>query len=745
MNLFFKDESVEWIQQNEISQRSEMIKKYRTFLFVTLMATALLVLVLAMYGGQLTFGFASILAGLIITLSLLAASDSSFGRRMTEAGIQGEAMETDGVPSDMEFSHRIAPELLAMLSHELRTPMNVLLGVADLMRLTDLTHKQLGYLRAIQGSGDSLLILLENFLDFSEFKSDGIKLDEQEFDVVELLERVFCAMDYQAYSRGVELMVDAPVESSLMVLGDPHRVRQVLVNLIGNRISNGEGEIVVQVTIAVEAGNTMRLHVSVINRNDSAFDDLAERLSNPAEFLDLETDDMRQGSKIGLAVCKRLIEKMGGQIGVVSTDNNVTRAWVSIPLLRSEPQPGTQATEPDVLKGLSAIVVSGNPILDRIICRYLEAWGMFCVVAADILFASTLIRNDHDSKFSVAIIDANLIETNGPLITSQIQETAVLADLPLVMLTTIGEAFKADSISISDNIRFVTKPLLPGAFRYNLLKVIDSATVRMENQRVPEHLRILIAEDNTANSHLLIAMLRSLGCDPDYVEDGRAALEILARNPYDLVLMDFEMPGLDGDQVTEELRTNSELYASQPVVIAVTATNSVEHRRRCLESGMNGFIAKPIRLEELKKGLRQWLRPDNIHQLSNAKDVEQLTAVADEFEFKILEQLYNRIGQGNAEILNDYIDLFLSDSLRRLEDLHVALLAEDTKVLSRQSHALKGACLEIGHLRMSRYCNDLREAGEQGKLDDASLILDILDEEFEKLRTVLEARKVKGN
>jgi CheY-like chemotaxis protein len=208
--------------------------------------------------------------------------------------------------------------------------------------------------------------------------------------------------------------------------------------------------------------------------------------------------------------------------------------------------------------------------------------------------------------------------------------------------------------------------------------------------------------------------------------------------------MDCEMPGLCGDEVTRELRTNGELYASQPVIIAVTATNSAEHRRRCLESGMNGFIAKPIRLEELKKGLEQWPLWGGERQITGVDGIGQLTAETGELESSVLEHLYSRIGRDDADKLNTYIDLFLSDSAKRIQDLHEALLADDTRILSRQSHALKGACFEIGHRRMGQYCDDLRAVSEQGKLDDASPIVDVLDEEFGHLRRILEAEKGKN-
>jgi signal transduction histidine kinase/CheY-like chemotaxis protein len=722
-----------------------MPKKIRILSLVTLIATALLILVWTLYDRQLTLGVAGTLAGLFVALSLLATSNESSAKREPESGNHNDSTKTEAAPPDEDASRRNLPDFLAMLSHELRTPMNVLLGVADLMRETDLTPKQQGFLRAIQASGDSLLTLLENFLGYSELDSNGFKLQEQEFDVVELLERVLRTMCYQAYAQGLELTIDAPVEWSLRATGDPHRLRQLLGNLIGNRIKSGTtGEVLVQVSVDVETVTRMTLHTSVTNQNGSAAKELEESLSGHGKMLPLETEDMRLGRKLGLATCKKLVEKMGGQIGVASGESGGTRVWVSVPLEKKKPQLDAQVIAQEELQGKSAIVYSGDPRLDRIIRRHLETWGMHSIVAADTSSTLSLLHNGNEGEYDIAIIDANLVGTHSLSIISQTREKPTIADLPLLLLATIGDTLHVNSVSSRDNVRFLTKPVLPGEFRQQLLALVGPEAVGVVSEAVPGHLRILIAEDNMASGHMLITMLRSLGCNPDYVENGHAALEILARKPYDLVLMDCEMPGLCGDEVTTELRTNRDLYASQPVIIAVTATNSAEHRQRCLDSGMNGFIAKPIRLEELKKGLGQWPLYENLKQAPDVDNAGQLTASSEELKSRVLEQLYSRIDRDNTKILNTYIDLFLSDTARRIEDLHGALSVNDSDMLSRQSHALKGACYEIGHLRMGEYCDDLRAASEQGKLDAVPPIVEVLDKEFGHLRRILEAEKGKA-
>jgi CheY-like chemotaxis protein len=290
---------------------------------------------------------------------------------------------------------------------------------------------------------------------------------------------------------------------------------------------------------------------------------------------------------------------------------------------------------------------------------------------------------------------------------------------------------------------------LPSELRHNLLRAtgadaefaVDKIVTEGETEIVsPHQLRVLVAEDNTVNSRILLVMLRTLGCFPDLVEDGPAALQALAREAYDLVLMDCQMPGLDGDQVTKELRANPDQYRSQPVVVAVTADNSDKHRRRCLASGMDGFIAKPIRLEKLVSGLEQWPLLLGTWRTSNT-DEDAAAAGVEDLRAQLHRQLVDRAGGSGGEFVHDYIDLFLTDTASRLEKMRTALAAKNTDKLSRESHALKGTCLEFGVVRMGQYCDSLRAASSQGKLDEASRILAMLDNEYARVCPVFEAEK----
>jgi hypothetical protein len=400
------------------------------------------------------------------------------------------------------------------------------------------------------------------------------------------------------------------------------------------------------------------------------------------------------------------------------------------------------------MEGERALVVDSNPLTAGILCRYLRSWGLNCAVVSDATAALVQLEAGAGTNYSVVIIDKDLVDNDGLLLARQLRARRATADLPIVLMTSIARPLEVGEISLVGNIRCVNKPVLPSELRHNLLRATgadaefaaDKIVTEAETELVsPHQLRVLVAEDNTVNSRILLVMLRTLGCFPDLVEDGPAALQALEREAYDLVLMDCQMPGLDGDQVTKELRANPDRYRSQPVVIAVTADNSDKHRRRCLESGMDGFIAKPIRLEKLVNGLEQWPLLLGTWRASNAD--EDAAAGVEDLRAQLHRQLVDRAGASGAEFVRDYIDLFLTDTASRLEKLRKALAAKNTNELSRESHALKGTCLEFGVVRMGQYCDSLRTASSQGKLEEASRILAMLDNEYARVCPVFEAEK----
>lgn len=664
-------------------------------------------------------------------------------------GSKGKGPTVDAVTT--EAASRLKSEILATMSHEIRTPMNAVLGMTDLLRLTNLTRKQLGYLDTIQSSGDMLLSLLDNTLDYARLEAGGIELQRQEFDVSEVLERVLQIMGYQAYLKGLELIVDFAVASPFRIVSDIDRLRQVLVNLVSNAVRYSEkGVIVIRVVSEDREDSRINLTFSVTDQGVGMSKELQEALSSPLESFDILPHNTQHGSGLGLTICKSLVQHMGGEIRASSVSGEGSSVWFSIPVETVAHEPGGGGSDLAVLENERALVINSNMLTAEIICRYFEDWGLDFALANDVASALSML-DTNSGEFSLAIIDKDLLDDDGLLLARQIRARRATENLPIILLTSIARPLEVGEISLVGNIRCVNKPVLPSELRHELLRLTradtefaaESIVAEMESEIAitpNRQLRVLIAEDNMVNSRMLLAMLCSLDCYPDIVENGHAALKALAREAYDLVLMDCQMPGLDGDQVTKELRTNPRLYRSQPVVIAVTADNSDKHRRRCLDSGMDGFIAKPIRLQKLASGLEQWPLLLGTRQASGADDA---VAASDDEDLRsrVRSQLNDRKGTSGAEFAHNYIDLFLTDTASRLDKMRKALSARNANELSRQSHALKGSCLEFGVVRMGQYCDSLRKASEADNLEEATRVLAMLDNEYARVRPVFEAEK----
>jgi CheY-like chemotaxis protein len=348
---------------------------------------------------------------------------------------------------------------------------------------------------------------------------------------------------------------------------------------------------------------------------------------------------------------------------------------------------------------------------------------------------------DDEKPFNFVVVDVDMPRTGGILLSRQIRAESGFAELPIVLLTSIANPLEVGEISGLSRVLCINKPVLLSDLHSALLEFAGSDGSRAPasasrlslsgSARDAKALRILVAEDNQVNNQLLVEMLRSLNYRPDSVADGPSVLTRLAERPYDLILMDCQMTGMDGEVVTREIRSNPRRYRMQPIIIAVTANASPDHRRRCLRAGMNDLIAKPIRLEKLADGLRNtWpaLRQDRDRDGSSVGR-------------QVRTQVKDRVGKTGEIFLDNYIDLFVKDAVLRLNKLTNALQNNDRETLARECHALKGACLELGITKLGNCCDVLRDAARHAEPGTLSAALDRLQKEFDRIRPVLESEK----
>jgi len=647
-----------------------------------------------------------------------------------------------------ETENRVKSEFVAAMSHEIRTPMNAVMGMTDLLRLTDLTRKQQGYIQTIQSSGNMLLSLLDNILDFSMNGASALELQKREFKVLELLERVLEIVGYHAYSKGLELVGALDTDLSLRVSGDRNRLRQILVNLAQNAVKfSDDGQIVIRVGSETGSDGNVNLLVTVSDCGIGLSDEAKARLFTPFANVGQQLEG-QQGSGLGLTICKQLVEQMGGEIGIDSEPGSGTRVWFSVPVEWSAS--AEDEFIPDQLEsnGKQILATHVTAEIDQVISTCAMAYGMHCDIAASddeaLERLDTAARNGQ--PYAAAIIDMANRDSSGLELARRVRSADALRLLPIVLLTPISKPLEPGIISAIGGIRCLNKPILPSELLQCLQRL--NASTRLAATDVKGHVKsgasnarlsILVAEDNPVNRQVLTGMLEWLGHAADCVEDGPAVLQALSERSYDMVLMDCQMPGMNGEKVTETIRHDTQRFPVQPLIFAVTADTSLENRSVCLAAGMDDFIAKPVRLGQLKEELQRW-GSMLVACENESQDGQQ------DYELQgnenLLSHLRERTGSDDELFLSNYIDLFLQDTTARLDKLSAAIDRQDAVAITRECHSLKGACLEFGMSRMGRYCDDFRDSAETGNFAVVPQLMVVLKREFARIRPVFEAEKL---
>ena len=643
---------------------------------------------------------------------------------------------------DSEVAKEAKAEFVATISHEVRTPLNAVLGMTDLLNLTNLTRKQREYIQTIQSSGDMLISLVDNLLDFAHLETGRIEVQELEFDVIDLLERVLRMMRHSASSKGLELVVDVRHDFDLRIVGDKQRLRQILVNIIGNAIKfTDAGEVVVKSDAVEDESGQLRVSFSVSDTGSGIDAEQRERLFAAFASGARPASNQNYGSGLGLAISKKLLDAMGGSIDLQPGETCGTVVSIELPVERARPSAAGELIAASGDWPGRVLSLHKSRAAARSICRLLHKWDISCDTVYDVEegMHRLLMSAAAGTPYNCVIIDSALTPSDRLLTARRIRSSSAIADTPIVLITSISEPLSVGEVSTLGGMRCINKPVLPLELRYNLLRltrndptpapVTESAD---EADPASRELRVLIAEDNPVSSGVLQSMLRTEGYGADVVDNGPAVLEELEHKRYDLLLLDCQMPGMDGDIVTRMIRKAPDRFAGHPVIVAVTADATENHRAQCIAAGMDDFVPKPVRLDSLRSGLRRWLA---MVAERNAEDKEAERVI-------LRRSIAERAGQDDESFVREYINLFLSDTDSRLSEMSQAFVAGDTDTIRRQGHALKGSCLELGADRMARYCEDLSVAARHNNLDEVGAVIGRLDREFSRLRPFYESAQV---
>ena len=646
------------------------------------------------------------------------------------------ALKLQRAKEDAETAHAARTEFVATMSHEVRTPLNAVLGMADLLRLTSLTRKQKSYVHIMESSSNMLLSLVDNMIDFATIESGMLELKQDSFHVNDLLERVLEIMGYQAHAKGIELAGATDFEPHMQVVGDFHRLQQIMINLVSNAIKfTNSGEVIVGVSVESDDDEEATVTVTVADTGIGMSEEAGERLFKPFGSINREKGIHRHGSGLGLAISKQLIDRMEGQISVESELGKGTTVCFSVPVGRVAEDDRSVFDGHRALSNRRLLLVNASTKQSDSIRSFLERWDMSCDMERQLDEVPRRIEAAEKAGYPFDCIVLN-VDSSAKERLADAHRIREQTELPIILLTSIAQPLEIGQISAIGRIRVVNKPILPSVLRYNLSRLfqVDLGESGSKEEAL-QSMRILVAEDNPINRKLLTSMLQSLKFDVHSVSDGPPVLTALDNTSYDLILMDCQMPGMDGDDVTRVIREGRHGSGGQPVIVAITADVSVNHKEECMQAGMDDFLAKPVRLDMLKAGLRRWSLMAN----SRRRQQPDAAASAGHAGEDIIGRLQNRAGVIDSKALDEFINLFLSDTSSRIEILQDALSNKDLETIRRECHALKGACLEMGVRNLSNCCEALGKASRDQRVDDLPSELDRLTAEFERVRPIFEA------